>query len=134
MRSEVWSEGKQSAIIIELEYSELSKVKKHIGPPLGIDAKPFIEEHLDSEEKLSGPFINEGGRLVFELERSPRKAKEVIRNSLDSGEGFGKHITKSVEKEGYEIHEDEKIVETVKELGALDFLGRYLTYCLPWYR
>lgn len=134
LRSEVWSEGKKAAIIIEVEYPKLSKVKKHIGPPLGIDAKPFIEKHLNSEEKLSGPFINEEGRLVFELERSPRTAKEVLKWSLESGEGFGKHVAKSVEKEGYEIFEDEETVGKARELGALEFLGKYLTHCLPWYR
>lgn len=134
LRSKVFSKGKKAAIIIELEYPEISKVKKHIGPPLGIDAKPFLEKHVSSEKKISGPFVNEEGRLVFELERSPRIAKEVLQNSLESGEGFGKHVAKSIEKEGYQIFEDEETVEKAEKLEIMDFLGDYLTHCLPWYR
>ncbi len=134
IRSNIWSDQNTAAIIIELQHAETSKVKKHIGPPLGIDAKPFINKHLNSDKKISGPFINDDGRLVFELERNSRIAGKVLEASLESGDGFGKHIAKSVEKEGFEIFEDGKILEKAGELGILEFFGDYLTNSLPWYR
>lgn len=134
LRSEVWSKDQKAFILLELRVPELPRVRKHIGPPPEVDAEPFIQEHLNSDEKLAGPFINEEGRLVFELRRKPTQGKEALQNFLESPEGFGKHIQKSIPKEGYEILEDEEIVERAERLDALEFLGEYLNHCLPWYR
>ncbi len=134
LRSAVWSDNETAVILIELKFRSLPKAKKHLGPPLGIDSKPFVQKHLDSRDKLAGPFIDEDGRLVFELERTHTDAREVISNSLQSTEGLGKHIGKSIKKEGYKIAEDYDVVELAENLEASEFLGEYLTRCLPWYR
>lgn len=134
LRSGVWAKNKKAIILLELKTSKLPTAKKHLGPPLDVDAKPFIQEHLNSENKLAGPFINKEGRLVFELKREQTRAKDVLQNVLKSAEGFGKHIKKSIEEEGFKISEDEKIVTNAENLNALKFLGDYLTRCLPWYR
>lgn len=134
LRSGVWSDEENGIILLELKVPELPRVKRHIGPPLGIDAEPFIQEHLDSEEKFAGPYINREGRLVFELERKNPRAEEVLRGAIDSPEGFGKHVEKSLQKGGYEITKGQKIVEKAEDMNAQKFLARYLTRCLPWYR
>lgn len=132
LRSEVWSKHKKSAIVIELEYSKLSNVKKHIGPPLGIDSKPFIEKHQNSKSKVAGPYINEEGRLIFELEKEDKKAIEVLKKILESKEGFGKHISKGIEKNGYELQKGKKIADKIDKLSANSFLANYLEKRVPW--
>ncbi|KXA96923.1 hypothetical protein AKJ38_02330 [candidate division MSBL1 archaeon SCGC-AAA259I14] len=134
LRTDIWSKNKKAIILVELEVSELPKAKKHSGPPLNVKPEPFIQKHLNSEKTLNGPFINEEGRLMFEIERPHKKAREVLANSLNSREGFGKHIKKSIKEEGYEISENSEIIETAAESNALKFLGNYLTRQLPWYR
>lgn len=134
LRSGVWSDGENGIILLEFKVSELPRVEKHVGPPLGIDGKPFIQEHLGSEEKFAGPYINQDGRLVFELERGRSQVENAIRDAMDFPEGFGKHIEKSLQKEGYEISKDQNIVEKAESMSAQEFLGKYLTRCLPWYR
>lgn len=134
LRSSVWSKGQRAVILIELEVSELPSVRTHVGPPLGVEADSFIQKHLDSERTLAGPFMEENGRLVFELKRSHVAAKEVIREAMESREGFGSHVEKAVEKEGYEILEEDVLVEFAEKLDFLEFIGDYLTRCLPWYR
>ncbi len=134
LRSDTLSEGDKAAILVELEVSELPPVRKHLGPPLEVDSEPFIQAHKDSEKKQAGPYINEDGRLVFELKREKTKGKEILKDALGSKKALGKHIAKSIDENGYEIVEGKETVETADELKALDFLGDYLTKCLPWYR
>lgn len=134
LRGGVWGKNQAALILLELEVSELPMVEKHLGPPLGVDAAPFIRKHQKSEEKMSGPYIDKDARLVFELEREQREAKKVIQQVMERSEGFGRHVKESVRASGYEILEDEKIVQKSKEIKALKFLGNYLTKTLPWYR
>lgn len=133
LRSDVWFENQKALILLELSVSELPSVKKHIGPPVDVDATPFIQTHIDSKEKKAGPYVNEDGRLVFELGRKQTKALDVLKDVIESSGGFGKHIEKTISEKGYEIFENEKIVGEMSELGSIDFLGEYLTNCLPWY-
>jgi len=93
-----------------------------------------VKKYLDSEEVLAGPFVRGDGRLMFELKRTQTQAREVLENSIESLEGFGSHIKKSIQKRGYEIQENEEIVKNTEDLDALKFLGDYLTRCLPWHR
>lgn len=134
LRSDVWGKDHRAIILIEVEVPELPAVRKHIGPPLGVDPEPFIQKHLKSEKKFAGPFINDDGRLAFELERKRVLAKQVLENAMSSLEGLGTHIEKSVGEEGFEILENKKVLDGAEELDALRFLGDYLTRCLPWYR
>ncbi|KXB06359.1 hypothetical protein AKJ53_00600 [candidate division MSBL1 archaeon SCGC-AAA382F02] len=134
LRSGIWAEENKALILLELKVPKLPTVKKHIGPPLGIDARPFIQKYINSEEALAGPFVNEDGRLVFELKRDRDEASQVLQKTLELRKGFGKHIEKSIDAEGYEIIEGKKVVAKAEEVNAEEFLGDYLSKCLPWYR
>lgn len=134
LRSGVWFEEDKAAVIIELEVSKFPPIRKHIGPPLGVDSEPFIKAHIDSGEKRAGPYINKDGRLVFELKREKTNGREILKNTLDKKEALGKHITRSINEKGYEIAAGKEVVETAEKLNALRFLGDYLTKCLSWYR
>ncbi|MFW6385533.1 MAG: CCA tRNA nucleotidyltransferase [Candidatus Hadarchaeota archaeon] len=134
IRSKIWAEKKRGFIILEFAAKELSRVKKHIGPPLGYNSKPFTDKHKDSKKKITGPFINEEGRLIFEIERQATTPERVTKRILNSNEGFGKHVKRSIEKEGFKIFKDEECIERAEKLDILDMLGEYLTHKLPWYR
>lgn len=134
LRSGVWFEEGEAAIILEFKFHELPEVREHVGPPLGVDPRPFVEKYLDSRERIAGPFVNGDGRLIFELKRELTQAGEALQEALESPEGFGSHLEESIEEGDYEIWEGEEMVDKAEEVGALDFLGEYLTKCLPWYR
>ncbi len=134
IRSSVWNKEDKAAILIETKFSTLPLVKEHLGPPIGIDAEPFIEKHLGSERRLSGPFMKKDGRMVFELKRDEIQIDKILRNIVESKEGFGSHIRKSIIKDNYGVFEGTGIVDKAEELSALEFLGKYLDKCLPWYR
>lgn len=134
IRSGVWSKKHKAVLLLELTVSELPSTKKHLGPPIEVDGKSFIQKHLESERKLAGPFIDKDGRLVFELKREETQAKGILREAMNSQEGFGSHIQKTVKSKGYEIFENGEIIEKAEELNAFNFLGDYLTRCLSWYR
>lgn len=134
LRGDVWYGNQRALILLEMEVAELPKVREHLGPPLGIDPKPFVQKYLNSEEGLAGPFINEEGRIVFELKREYTTAKKVLEENLKSPNGFGKHIGEFLEQKGYEIYENEKTIKEAQKVDALTFLGNYLTRCMNWYR
>ncbi len=134
LRSDIWSNEDIGVILLELKVSKLPKIRKHEGPPLDVDAGPFIDKYNNSSEKYAGPYLNEDGRLVVEISRNKTEAKQVIHKALKTGEGFGKHIKKSINQEGYKLAEDQEIVKEAESLGIEKFLGKYLTKCLPWQR
>lgn len=132
LRSDVLSKAGRSLILLELSVYELPKVRRHVGPPLGVDSERFIEKHLSSGRSLAGPFIDRSGRLVFEVEREHTRAIGVLQDALEDRGGFGRHVAESVE-EGYEIVEDEGLVDLAEDEELFQFLGDYLTRCLPWH-
>ncbi len=134
IRSQVWAKENEAALLIELEYPEISKVKTHEGPPLGISANPFLDKHKNSEESIAGPYINKEGKMVFELEREYTKAKEVLKKALNDGAGLGNNIEEAIEKDGFDITEDEKTVKKAEEIEGLKLLGEYLDKRVPWQR
>ncbi len=134
LRSAVWTDEEKAILLFELEVSKVSKTRKHTGPPIDVESEPFVQKHMNSDEKLAGPYLNEEGRLIFELKRENTEAREVLEDALKSREGFGKHVKKSLKDKGYEIVENENTVNRAHEMDAMDFLGDYLTKSLPWYR
>ena len=134
IRSQVWAKENKAVLLIELEYPKISKVKTHEGPPLGISAKPFLNKHKNSEENVAGPYINKEGKMVFELEREYTEAEEVLKEALNSREGLGNNIEKAIEKNGFEITQDENTVQKVEQVGGIELLGEYLDKRVPWQR
>ncbi|KXB04811.1 hypothetical protein AKJ48_01400 [candidate division MSBL1 archaeon SCGC-AAA261O19] len=131
LRSGVHSTPKKSVIVLELSVSELPKAYKHQGPPLGVESDSFIQKHIESDQKLAGPFIDSSGNLAFELGREYSNAEEVIRDSLESHNGFGKHVAEAI-GEGYELAEGATVTKLIDD-ELKGFFSRYLTHCLPWY-
>lgn len=132
LRSGVHSTPKKSVIVLELSVSKLPRACKHQGPPLGVESDSFIQKHVESNQKLAGPFIDSSGNLAFELEREYSNAEEVIRDSLESRNGFGKHVAEAIE-ERYELAEGATVTKLFDD-DLKRFFSKYLTRCLPWYR
>jgi tRNA nucleotidyltransferase (CCA-adding enzyme) len=131
-RSDVWGDSK-SVILLELGASKLAKVQTRFGPPVTIEVKDFIQEHLRSKEKITGPFVDAEGRVVFELEREEIDAKDVLKRALEERVAFGKHIAEAI-KRGYKIVEDAGLVKLLHDRKFREFISEYLTRRLPWYR
>mgnify|MGYP000008084350 CR=1 FL=1 len=134
IRSRVWAGKNKAAVIIELDYPKISKVNTHEGPPLGISVKPFLEKHKNSEKKLTGPYIDKKGKMVFELERKQNKARKILEKSLKDNKGLGKNIKKALEKNSFKIVEDENTIKEAEQLCGVEILGEYLDKKVPWQR
>jgi tRNA nucleotidyltransferase (CCA-adding enzyme) len=130
LRSDVWSNG-QSIILLELAVAQLPRTRVHIGPPITVEVRSFIQKHL--KRKFTGPFIDEAGRLAFEIEREQTNARQVLERALIEQEAFGKHVRESLAK-GYKIYEGKQIARLSRDRKICQFLSEYLTRCLPWYR
>jgi len=132
LRSDVWSNG-AAAVLVELTVSKLPNVQTRTGPLVELKAEEFIGEHLESERRLAGPFVDGVGRVVFELEREETDARQALRRIMESRSGFGKHVTEAVDK-GYKILDGPRLVELFRHRGFREFMFEYLTSQLPWYR
>jgi tRNA nucleotidyltransferase (CCA-adding enzyme) len=133
LRSDVWSNGK-ALLLLELSIAELPRVRAHPGPPVTVKAEDFISKHLRSKHKLAGPFIDEAGRLTFEVEREHARGREILEKALEERTAFGKHVAKSLAK-GYKIYDGQRVLALARRnKGIRRFLSGYLTRCLPWHR
>ncbi|KUO40610.1 MAG: hypothetical protein AVW05_03460 [Hadesarchaea archaeon DG-33] len=132
MRSDVWSNSR-ALILLELAVAKLPRVRAHVGPPVSIEVKDFIQTHLKSKQKLAGPFTNAAGRLVFELKREQPNAGEVLEQALKERATLGKHVGEAIAKE-YQIYTGKDIVQLCGDEKVRAFISEYLTRCLPWYR
>jgi tRNA nucleotidyltransferase (CCA-adding enzyme) len=131
-RSDVWSNGR-SIILLELSIAKLPDVRLHRGPPITVEVGDFIEKHLRSKSKFAGPFIDGGGRLVFEIKRELTSARQVVERALAERSAFGKHVAEAI-AEGYKIYEGEEIAKLCSDAAIRKFISEYITRCLPWYR
>ncbi len=132
MRSDVWSNSR-ALILLELAAAKLPRVRTHIGPPVSIEVKDFIQTHLKSKQKFAGPFTNAAGRLVFELKRERSNAGEVLNQALKERATLGRHVGEAIAK-GYQIYKGKDIVQLCEDEKVRAFISEYLKRCLPWYR
>lgn len=132
LRSDVWTDGK-ALILLELLVPSLPKVCLRLGPPLGVDDEDFIRKHASSNRRLAGPYVDERGRVVFEIERRYTDAEQVLRRVLAERVALGKHVAESVAK-GYGIWRGRKVLELARDKKIRRFLFEYLTRSLPWLR
>ncbi len=132
IRSDVWSNSR-ALILVELTTKKLPKIRTHIGPPVSIEVKDFIQTHFKSKQKFAGPFTNVAGRLVFELEREWSNAEEVLEQALKERATLGRHVGEAIAK-GYQIYKGKNIIQLCEDEKVRAFISEYLTRCLPWYR
>ncbi len=131
MRSDVWADS-NAVIVLELNVAKLPRVRTRVGPPVTLDDRGFIQEHLGSRGRLAGPLVDSAGRVVFELERGEVSARGVLEQTLAECKGFGKHVTEAIKK--HEIFEGANLAKLLRDRKFREFISEYLTRCLPWHR
>ncbi|MFN4132966.1 MAG: CCA tRNA nucleotidyltransferase, partial [Candidatus Hadarchaeales archaeon] len=131
-RSDVWADERSAAILLELPFLRLPVIQVRPGPVLPRDASSFIQEHRGSPRVLAGPFIDNAGRVVFEMERAEGDALRLLRRIVSEKIGFGKHVAASLER--YQLLEDTKIASLFKNRGFTRFVSEFFQKQLPWYR
>ncbi len=131
MRSDCWSDEKDSAIILlEMEVSKLPLIDKRIGPLIfdWDDSENFIKKY--EKEALVGPFVEEN-TWCAEIKRKWKDAKEKLIDSLKEREdvlkekGIPNHIAKEIAG-GFEIIGIEKVEELIeRNIEFAVFLRKY---------
>jgi tRNA nucleotidyltransferase (CCA-adding enzyme) len=82
-----WSdENSLNVIILELEQGNLSRSRKHVGPPVSRtrESASFLEKHMAGRSTISGPGI-EGDRWVVLKKRDCTSAIALLESALKSG-------------------------------------------------
>ncbi len=84
LRAAAWSDEREYIIFIyELESCILPRAEKHVGPPVHAmeHSDSFIMKHLSSENRIAGPFI-ENGRWIVYINRRHNNAKNLIERKI----------------------------------------------------
>ncbi|MEM2192202.1 MAG: CCA tRNA nucleotidyltransferase, partial [Candidatus Hadarchaeales archaeon] len=131
-RSDVWADERNGAILLELPILKLPAVQVRPGPVLPRDASNFIAEHRGSPRVLAGPFIDNAGRVVFEIKRTESDASSLLRRIISEKIGFGKHVAACLDR--YQLLQDMMIAKTFKNRGFRMFVSEFFQKQLPWYR
>ncbi len=103
LKDAVWSNEKTlSVFVFELEQQVLPSAKKHLGPPLELEAQcqQFLAKYSNDKNVISGPYI-EDGRWMVELQRKTTDATELLRGKLADGgknAGVAELIAKGIKK------------------------------------
>ena len=113
-KSASWSdEEKCNAILFELASATLSKSKRHLGPPVlrREESDKFLSKHLNKEDTVSGPWIEDDRWIVEKLRRN-RSAELLLEASLSSGGravGVASRVAESIGR-GFKILLNEEII------------------------
>lgn len=91
IRDGVWSDEEiVNVFLFDLYKRSLPNAKRHLGPPLEKkeECAKFLNKHLKSKERISGPYI-EGDRWIVEIRRTYTDVVALLKDKLrDRG---GKH-------------------------------------------
>jgi tRNA nucleotidyltransferase (CCA-adding enzyme) len=109
-------------LLVEMEVHRLPDVRKHLGPPPWLkNADSFTEKWRASEDRVAGPYV-EDGRLVVEIRRRDVDAARLVRDKI-SALSLGKHLDEAVQA-GYRVLQGEDIIKAGYEKVLTDFLNR----------
>ena len=113
-KSASWSdEEKCNTILFQLTSATLSKSKRHLGPPVSRreESEKFLKKHLNKEDTVSGPWIEDDRWIVEKLRRN-RSAELLLEASLSSGGravGVASRVAESIGR-GFKILLNEEII------------------------
>jgi len=138
LRDDVWSDEETVNIFVFESYSRLPGLEKHLGPPIGKpkECDKFLEKHLRSKQRLSGPRIEEH-RWVVERRRKYTDVADLLRSELaDGGERIGvASLISQAFKSSFEVwvnHEAQEFYSKNAEFAS--FLTEYLKGRPRWLR
>jgi tRNA nucleotidyltransferase (CCA-adding enzyme) len=137
VRDAVWSsEDNVNIFLLELLYTSLPPVKRHLGPPLDkrAECERFLHKHAGSDRTVSGPFI-EKGRWVVEIQRKFMDVAQLLRSLLADGGrdiGIAERVSQAVATHA-EILVNEEIFSTyAHSAGFAEFLTDYIAGKPKW--
>jgi len=137
LRSIPWSDEKTTSMfILELEQRFISSVKKHLGPPLGMEreCENFLRKHVSNLNTVSGPYI-ENGKWVVELRRKYTDVVMFLKDRLRDGgknAGITEQIAQMLRKK-FKIFVNNEIVEVYKRNSEFArFLTEFLSGKPKW--
>jgi tRNA nucleotidyltransferase (CCA-adding enzyme) len=134
LRSDVWANEHSAVVLVELSIFRLPQVQARPGPRLTLDVSDFLLEHLESPRRLAGPFVDDAGRVVYELKRQETDATRFLSWVVANCRGFGKNVAESIERGDYALLTGEEITRLFRNRGFRKFITQYLDPRLPWYR
>jgi tRNA nucleotidyltransferase (CCA-adding enzyme) len=134
LRSDVWANEHSAIVLVELSIFRLPQVQARPGPRLTLDVSDFLLEHLESPRRLAGPFVDDAGRVVYELRRQETDATRFLNRVVANCRGFGKNVAESIERGDYALLIGEEITRLFRNRGFRKFITQYLDPRLPWYR
>jgi tRNA nucleotidyltransferase (CCA-adding enzyme) len=137
LRDFAWSDEKNLNMFgFELEDCCISRVKRHLGPPLEKEREcaKFLLKHQNSLDTIAGPYV-EDGRWVVQLRRKFTDACTLLNDRLkDGGKNAGvADGVSQVLRKGFQVLLNEEIVEAhggSRELA--EFLTEFLSGKPKW--
>jgi tRNA nucleotidyltransferase (CCA-adding enzyme) len=137
LRDAAWSDEKDlNVFVFELELSQISRVRKHLGPPLSkeMDCEKFLAKYSDWLDTVSGPYV-ENGRWVVLTKRKFVDACDMLRDTLKNGgrnAGVAEGISQ-VLKKGFKVLLNEEILEVYEKKSEFAvFLTEFLQGRPKW--
>jgi tRNA nucleotidyltransferase (CCA-adding enzyme) len=137
MRDSCWSnEEDLNVLLFEVENGKLTKVKKHLGPPISkkTECDNFLRKHVGSKETVSGPYI-EGDRWMVEIKRKQNDIVKLLSEKLRDGgrqTGVAELISKKVGK-AFEVKVNQQIMKLYSSNSEFAvFLSDYLEAKPRW--
>jgi tRNA nucleotidyltransferase (CCA-adding enzyme) len=116
-------------VLLEVERGELVAVRKHDGPPAGIDrVGGFLDKWADpSAAVLQGPYVGVDGRLGVETLRPERRVEALLKEAL-ARLPIGKDLREKIGSDST-IEGLDNLADSTELAGAL---GELLGKRLPW--
>lgn len=114
-------------IMLEFETPKLPLVKKHTGPPAWVkkNAESFIEKWKNDGRKLAGPYLDEQGYWVVEIEREWADAEKMLRSNPNLS--LGKNINEIVLRKGFSVLNMKELLNKYPAAVA-----EFVTKKFPW--
>jgi len=134
LRSDVWADDRNGAVLVELSIFRLPPVQARPGPQVTLDVSNFIREHLKSSKRLAGPYVDKAGRVVYELRRMETDGLKSFHRAVSEHKGFGKDVVEGIERRRHVILVGEEISKMFRNRKFAEFVSGYLDPQLPWYR
>ena len=134
LRSDVWADSRNAAVLVELSISRLPPIQIRPGPQIPVDATDFLREYSGSRRRLAGPYVDEAGRVVCEVRRVETDGVRCLKRVISEHRGFGKHVAESIEAGRYRLLVGREITKAMRNRSFREFLADYLDKRLPWYR
>jgi len=129
LRNSVWSAEDKSGTVFVYELAQhiLPLAKRHLGPPLEREKEcnDFLAKYIDKENKIAGPYIEDGKWIVI-IERKYPDAVKLLKTKIQSG-GKNVGVSDLISEALIESHKVLVNNEVVEEHYSNEDFARFLT-------